>query len=451
SYTLVMALRAGGDLTEPYISFEVPSGATSVTLTQKQIDDALKAKTVADGVLTELKRSVRANNGSANIVSTSVFNINITRMKDGASPFVLLGPGPSNTPVEINPTSTTESFKFNWTRSKPATGGPAVTYRVLFAERKLDALGNEIPVNWNAPLFSIAADNNGADSLLTLTYKRISDSIAVHGYADVALQANLKWTVQATSGTWKQLADYQNNLFILRQVKFFIVGGVQNPQWDINNPLELIADKKSDRYGKVFFTYVYMTAGTEFKFFKTKGDWGSGYGNNGTSGAGFATGFNVGGNFMAPATGVYRLTIDVGANMAYMQQKQVGVVGNMQGWNPAAPTYGGLVKRDLFLIITSTSGTDPFKFHDGPEWDNSTIDKARWWGANTGSDNLDPDASDIIADHTPRTRLIWDGTNTQQIKYQKNSAAQMRVVGDGDPRARHFHRGSIWDRRGARA
>jgi hypothetical protein len=39
--------------------------------------------------------------------------------------------------MEINPVSTTDQIKFNWTKSKPATGGPAVTYRVLFAERKL--------------------------------------------------------------------------------------------------------------------------------------------------------------------------------------------------------------------------------------------------------------------------------------------------------------------------
>jgi len=276
------------------------------------------------------------------------------------------------------------------------------------------------------------SNNNGVDSFLAVSYKRISDSLALHGYADISLQANLQWTVEATSGTWKQKSDYVNNLSILRQVKFYLVGGVQNPQWNIDNPLEMITDKRPDRYGKVFYTYVKMNAGTEFKFFKTKGDWGSGYGNNGVSGAGFTTGFNVGGNFIAPSNGIYRLTLDVGNNMAYMQLKQVGVVGNMQGWNPGAPVTGGYIKRDHFIILSPTSGTDPFKFHDGPVWDNGTPDKARWWG-DAGNGNLDVDGNgaEIVANTSPRTRVIWDGTNGQQVKFEKSPAAEMRVVGDG--------------------
>jgi len=434
-YKVVMALRTGGDLTNPLVQFDADNSgaAAKLTLTYQQLDDALKAKSIADGATTELIWSVKADNGSKQVMAQNNFFLTVTRFKDGASPFYLLGPVPTTTPMEIDPTSTTDNIKFNWTRSKPAAGGPAVSYRVLFAERKTDANGAELPIDWaTQTLFSIASDNAGADSLLSVTYKRISDSVAAHGYTDLGTQVNLKWTVQATSGTWKQISEYKNNLFILRQVKFFIVGGVQDPAWDINNPLEMIADKRSDRYGKVFYTYVRMTAGTEFKFFKTKGDWGSGYGNNGASGAGFTTGFNVGGNFTAPATGIYRLTIDVGANMAYMQQKQVGIVGNMQGWDPANPIYGGFIKRDQFLIIATSNGTDPFKFHDGPVWDNGTPDKARWWG-DAGSGNLNYDGGDpnIVADGTPRTRAIWNGTNPQQLKFEKSSAAQMRVVGDG--------------------
>ncbi|OSZ81043.1 hypothetical protein CAP36_07345 [Chitinophagaceae bacterium IBVUCB2] len=433
TYKIVAALKTGGNLNTPFIEFDVPGGATSLGLTHKQIDDALKAKAIADGATTDMIWTVRATNGSVTILSTSVFNITITRMKDGASPFVLLGPVPTITPMEINPVSTTDIIKFNWTRSKPATGGPAVTYRVLFAERKLDANGKELPIDWNTQtLFSIASDNSGADSLLSATTKQISDSLANHGFADLSLQANLKWTVVATSGTWKQQADYMNNLFLLRQIKFYIVGNITG--WDINNPWEIITDKKSDRFGKVFYAYVKLNAGDEFKFFKVKGDWGSGYGNNGASGAGFSTGYNVGGNFVIGTSGLYRLTLDVENNIAYVQQKQVGIVGGMQGWNPTAPTYGGYVNRNKFIIVTNSSAGEEFKLHDGSAGAAWTfgIGNDRWWG-DAGGGNLNYDGGDpnLRAAAAPRSRVIWDGTNGQQVKFEQSPAVEMRVVGNG--------------------
>jgi hypothetical protein len=420
SYKVIAALRTGGDLNAPLVEFDGGS-TTTYSITQKQLDDALKAKGIADGATSELVWSVRASNGSVTIQSTSTFFITITRMKDGATPFVLLGPVPTTAPMEINPTSTTDQIKFNWTRSKPATGGPAVTYRVLFTNNN----------NFAAPLFSIASNNNGVDSLLTVTTKQFSDSIAAHGYADLGLQADLKWTVVATSGTWKQQADYINNLSILRQVKFYLVGNITG--WDINNPWEIIADKKPDRYGKVFYTYLKLAAGDAFKFFKTKGDWGSGYGNNGASGAGFSTGYNVGGDFVIGSSGIYRLTIDVENNMAYIQQKQVGIVGQMQGWNPTAPIYGGYVGRDKFLILANSSASDEFKLHDGSAGSPWTfgVKDDRWWG-DAGSGKLDYDGSgpNHFAEPT-RVRAIWNGTDPQQVRYEKSPASEMRVVGNG--------------------
>ncbi|MBL0130989.1 MAG: SusE domain-containing protein [Chitinophagaceae bacterium] len=191
TYKFVAALKTGGNLNSPLIEIDVPGSATTLTITQKQLDDALKAKSIADGATTEFIWSVKATNPSLSILSTSIFNITITRMKDGASPFILLGPVPTTTPMEINPVSTTDQIKFNWTKSKPATGGPAVTYKVLFTNNN----------NFSTPLFSMTSANNGLDSLLIVTTKQMSDSLAVHGYADLSLQADLKWTVVATSGT----------------------------------------------------------------------------------------------------------------------------------------------------------------------------------------------------------------------------------------------------------
>ena len=422
TYKVVAALKNGGNLEQPMLEF--PSGnngqATSLALTYQQLDAALQTKGVGAGATTELMWSVQANNGDVTILAISSFNLTVTRFQNGSTPFKLLAPVPTSAPMEINPTSTSENITFRWTKSVPATGSPAVTYRILFSNNG----------SFTTPLFTMLSNNNGLDSFLAVSYKRMSDSLAAHGYADLGLQANLKWTVEATSGTWKQKSDFVNDLMILRQVKLYLVGDITG--WDINNPFELITDKKSDRYGKVFYTYFKVTTTAQFLFIKTKGDWGSKYGITGGSAPTYDVGYNTGGDFMITTPGIYRLTIDVENLKAYIQEKQVGVVGNMQGWNPASPIYGGYVKRDQFLIISPSSGTDNFKFHDGPVWDNSTPDKARWWG-DVGNGNLDVDGNggDITANTAPHTRLIWDGTNGQQVKFERYPASEMRVVGDG--------------------
>jgi hypothetical protein len=213
---------------------------------------------------------------------------------------------------------------------------------------------------------------------------------------------------------------------------FYIVGSMQG--WDINNPWELISDRASGRWGKVFYSYVKLNAGDAFLFVKTPGDWNTKHGSTG----GAAPSYNIGApgtgaDFTVSSSGIYRLTIDLNANKVYIQQKQVGVVGNMQGWNPASPVFGGLVKKDEFLILAPSNGTDPFKFHDGPAWDNSAPDKARWWGKTAIAGQLDIDGSgaDIVASTSPRTRAIWNGTDPQNVKYELYPASEMRLVGDG--------------------
>lgn len=183
NYKWIAALKSTGNLQNPLL--EIASGnsgsATSLTLTQKQLDDALAAKGIAPGAKTELIWSVNASNGTTTLQSQDVYNITITRMKDGSTPFSVLGPQSSTTVISINPTSTTTNFVFNWTKSAPAPNSPAVKYTVLFAERKLDASNNEIPVDWSTPLFKITSNNAGVDTFAIVSYKQISDSLTNKG------------------------------------------------------------------------------------------------------------------------------------------------------------------------------------------------------------------------------------------------------------------------------
>ncbi len=247
--------------------------------------------------------------------------------------------------------------------------------------------------------------------------------------------AKIEYRVKAT--TAQGAVAYSNVVPVTIQTyvpfyRMYLVGSING--WDINNPWEIISDKKADRWGKVFYTYAKLNAGDAFLFVKTIGDWNSKYGSTGGSGGMYTIGaMGTGADFTVTTSGIYRITIDLDANMAYIQQKQVGVVGGMQGWNPGSPIYGGYAKRDQFVIIAPSNGTDAFKFHDGPAWDNSTPDKARWWGKGSANGILDLDGTgaDIIATGTPRTRAIWDGTDPQSLKYDISPAAEMRLVGDG--------------------
>ncbi len=148
---------------------------------------------------------------------------------------------------------------------------------------------------------------------LKLTYQQLSDSLTKNKEDDFSKESRLKWAVQAISGDWTLLSNVSNAMNILRQIRFYIVGSINGwpSVWDINDPMQVIPDKAASRYAKVFYTYLKLKAGNEFKFFKTKGDWGSGYGIVSGSNGEYETGFNQGDNIKITADGVYRVTLDL--------------------------------------------------------------------------------------------------------------------------------------------
>ncbi|GEM_PF-191165 len=440
-YKVVAILREGGDFATPLLSFESGNAgaANSLDLTYKQLDDALAAKGIAAGATTNLKWSVMASNGDKELLSQSVFFLNVRRFKDGASPFYLLGPVSSMKTVTLNPGSTTQNMVFNWTRSKPASGGPAITYKVLFAERKVDADGNVLPVDWSNPLFSINADNAGADSLATISYKNFSDLLTANGFTSLPAAANLLWTVSATSGDWRQVSDYQNELSIIREVKVYIVGGATPNGWDIATALRLTEDP---RFPGTYFIYVYLKA-DQIKFANAQQwppaegvvDWGQAPGQP----AGTLTEDSEE-NINITTAGVYRVTVDLTNNKYYLQTATangiggMGMIGGFQGWSQPA-TKMQYLSQGLFMYITNMNQNDEFKFHDGNDWDNGANNKNRWFALdNTEKMVIDPGAGyDNFKwpNANGRVRAIWDGSNPLNLTYLINSADEMRVVGDG--------------------
>lgn len=444
-YKVVAVLREAADFENPLLSFESGNAgaANSLDLTYKQLDDALAAKGVAAGATANLKWSVIADNGSKKIVAQNINFLAVRRFKDGASPFYLLGPVSSMSTVTLNPGSTTQNMVFNWTRSKPASGGPAVKYKVLFAQRKLDDKGNVIPVDWTTPLFSITADNAGIDSLATISYKNFSDLLTANGFTSLPAPANLLWTVAATSGDWTQVSDYQNELAIIREVKVYMVGGATPNGWDITKALRLAEDP---RFPGTYYIYVYLKGSDELKFVNAQAwppaegviDWGQAPGQP----AGTLTEDGEQ-NIMTTTAGVYRVTVDLTNKKFYLQTAVangiggMGMIGSFQGWSQPA-TKMQYIAPGQFIYITDMNTNDEFKFHDGNDWDNGANNKSRWFAVdNSNGGNkmvVDPGAGyDSFKWTLPngRTRAIWDGSNPLSLNYILNSAAEMRVVGNG--------------------
>jgi hypothetical protein len=444
SYKWVAAQKTSGSLDAPLLELASDNSGkdAKLTLTQKQLDDALKAKGIADGAKADLIWSVKADNGSTQLLATEIRNISITRMKDGATSFILLGPASSNTVKAIDPNSTAQSMTFNWTKSVAATGGPAVKYKVLFAERKTDGAGNVIAVDWTKPLFAVSANNSGSDSLATITYKAISDSLTKYGFTNLTASVDLLWTVVATSGTWNQYASFQNEVMILREVKVFMVGSATPGDWTIENSTQLIADP---RFPGTFFTYISLKAG-EFKFVNGQAwppapgaiDWGQDPA--APAGTIAADGEN---NIAVSTAGIYRVTIDLTNKKYYVQTASaggigtLGLVGGFQGWSPNTKVNMGYIGVNKFLVLQDFAANDEFKIHDGAEWDNGANNKARWFAvdeANGGKVVVDPGAGYQNMKWTGaagRVRVIFNGTDIKNLKYETSPATEMRVVGNG--------------------
>lgn len=396
---------------------KVVTGKLGDSLTGRELNAILLNFGYAVGVPAKLDIRVVSSYGNNNErYNSNTVNVTVTPFVD-ASKFTSTASSVTGTLATQAQTATT----FNWTPSFVGYTG-AIMYDIQY-----DSLGKN---------FGSLHTMNVGNLMYTkaLTIGDINSMALAEGIAG-GTTGKLEYRIKAT--TAQGAIAYSNvvPLTITAYTPFYrmyVVGSMTG--WDINAPWEIISDRAANRWGKVFYSYMKLNAGDAFLFVKTIGDWNSKYGSTGGSAGNYTIGApGSGSDFTVTASGIYRVTIDLDNNKAYIQQKRVGIVGNMQGWDPANPIYGGLVKRDQFLIIANSNGTDAFKFHDGPVWDNGTPDKARWWGkgASAGLLDIDGTGADIVATGAPRTRAIWDGTDPQSIKYDLTPAAEMRLVGDG--------------------
>ncbi|HEX2534563.1 MAG TPA: SusF/SusE family outer membrane protein [Chitinophagaceae bacterium] len=441
-YKWIASLKSENNFEAGKRYLELPSDSNGLrpqlTLTYKMLDDALKAKGVADGATVELLWTVEASNEfNGTALAGGPYALTVRRMADGASPFQLLGPVSSASTVAIDPGSTGNAFHFNWTRSAPAVAASYVQYKVLFAERKTDASGAVLPVDWSAPLFSIAADNNGADTVATVSYKNLSDSLTKYGFTDLGAASSLLWTVVATSGTWNQYSDYVNNLAVLREVRLFMPGSFQNAlgygnDWTPATAPELVRDTRNGLINNLYYTYIWLPAGTEFKITQGRA-WDVNYGgSNGNLEPG-------GANFKVNNAGVYRISVNRTTMKYDIREGRMGFVGDAtgSGWNPpnVFPNNAmGYAAPNLFVGIHNFN-PGGWKLIDNNEWNNgsNSVEETRSYGAAGGSgSSLETNGPNMPnMSGAGAYRVIWDGRDVNNVKYELSAADEMRIVGDG--------------------
>ena len=220
-------------------------------------------------------------------------------------------------------------------------------------------------------------------------------------------------------------------------LRFYMPGGYQGStgngnDWDPATAPELIRDLRSSVLNKMYYIYLYLPAGAEFKFTQGRA-WDVNYG--GTGGV-LSTG---GANLTVPTAGYYRISINRVTLQYDIREGRMGFVGGATGanWNPPSvfPTYAmGQPANNLFVGLTDFT-TGGWKLIDNNAWNDGSnaVGETRSYGTASGSGSTMEVNGANFADITTagRYRVIWDGRDVNNIKYEMSPATEMRLVGDG--------------------
>jgi hypothetical protein len=220
-------------------------------------------------------------------------------------------------------------------------------------------------------------------------------------------------------------------------LRLYLPGGYQagtdnGNNWDPSTAPELIRDLRSDVFNQLYYTYIYLPAGAEFKVTVGR-SWDENYGGSGGNLSG------SGGNLTVAAAGYYRISVNRKTMKYDIREGRMGFVGGGTGagWSPPSvfPNYAmGNAGTNLFVGLTSLT-VDGWKLIDNDQWNNGSnaVDETRSYGtsANSGG-SLQTNGDNFSNVATAgRYRAIWDGRNRDNVKYELSPATEMRLVGDG--------------------
>ncbi|MGZ8536994.1 MAG: SusE domain-containing protein [Flavisolibacter sp.] len=220
-------------------------------------------------------------------------------------------------------------------------------------------------------------------------------------------------------------------------LRFYLPGGYQSAtgngaDWDPPTAPEFVRDLRPGALNRLYYMYIYLPANSEFKVTQNR-SWDINYGGTGGN---LSTG---GANLKVTTAGVYRISIDVSSMKYDIRAGRMGFVGDASGagWNPpnVFPTYSlGAPANNLFVGLTNFT-VGGWKLIDNDQWDNGSksLDETRGYGSNGASGSSvevnGPNFPNITT--AGRYRVIWDGRDVNNVKYETSPATEMRVVGDG--------------------
>lgn len=220
-------------------------------------------------------------------------------------------------------------------------------------------------------------------------------------------------------------------------LRVYLPGGYQastgnGNDWDPGTAPELIRDLRSSVFNKMYYIYIFLPANAEFKITVGRA-WTVNYGGSG----GVLSG--GGANLSVPTAGFYRISVNISTLQYNITTGRMGFVGGSTGagWDPPSvfPNYAlGNSATNLFVGLTNFT-TGGWKLIDNNAWDNGsqTVSETRSYGSNGGSGSTmgvnGPNFPDITT--AGRYRVIWDGRDVDNIKYEMSPGTEMRVVGNG--------------------
>ena len=325
-------------------------------------------------------------------------------------------------------TANQPSNTFTWSPAFPGYNG-VVTYVIQY-----DSAGKNFVSPQQVP------NAGGAVYTATLTQAEMNTTAINSGVPMDNKSGTVEYRIKAT--TAGGAVAYSNVVNVTVQtyipvLRFYMPGSYQTAtgngtDWTPGNAPELIRDMRSSVFNKLYYTYIYLPAGAEFKL--TQGqNWDVNYGGSG------GTLSSGGANLTVSAAGVYRVSIDV-SNMKYdIRPGRMGFVGGATGagWTPGNvfPNYAlGAAATNLFVGLTDFTA-DGWKMIDNDTWNDgsNSVTESRSYGSNGGDGStMEINGPNFPNITTPgRYRVIWDGRDVNNIKYFISPATEMRLVGDG--------------------
>jgi hypothetical protein len=403
-------------------STKITTGSLTTTLTGKELNAILLNYGFSLGVPYDLDVRVTSSYGNNNEKYLSnVVKVKVTPYND---PSVLTTGNTSVTTALA--TASQLSNTFSWTASFNGYTGN-VNYVLQYdSATKNFVAPQQIPVGTN--LFTKA-----------LTQGEMNET-ALNSGIPGGNSGRVEYRIKAT--TAQGAVSYSNVVMVTIQsylpiLRFYLPGSYQGAtgngnNWDPSTAPEFIRDLRPAALNKLYYMYIYIPAGAEFKITQGR-SWDVNYGG---SGGNLSAG---GANLTVATSGVYRISIDRTTLQYDIRQGRMGFVGGATGagWNPpnTFPTYAmGAPAKNLFVGLTDFT-TGGWKLIDNDAWNNNdiTVLNTRSYGSTGGSGSSmvinDANFSDIST--AGRYRVIWDGRNVDNIKYEMSPATEMRVVGDG--------------------